>query len=180
MPRALRAKYPDPPPTFLARAIRSKLSGFRAQTVLTSLLDPDTYPAAEIAQLYHERWELELAFDEIKTHTLEREVTLRSRSPERVYQEIWGLAIAYNLVRWYMQRIARRLDLPPVRISYRHTLVLLRGFWLTVWHASPGGVPRRLADLDAQSALLILPPRRPHRRYPRAVKVKMTGYRRKR
>jgi hypothetical protein len=180
MPRALRAQNPDLPSTFLARAIRYKQPGFRAQTLLTSLLDPEAYPAAEVAQLYHERWELELAFDEIKTHTLEREEALRSRSPERVYQEIWGLAIAYNLVRWHMQRVARALDLPPVRISYRHTLMLLRGFWLTIWAASPGVVPRRLEELDLQSALLILPPRRTRRRYPRAVKVKMSGYRRKR
>ncbi len=179
MPRAVRAKHPELPETFRARAIRTKQPRFREQILLTSLLDPDTYPAAEIAQLYHERWELELAFDEIKTHTLEREEALRSRAPERVYQELWGLAIAYNLVRWHMQRIARRLNLAPVRISYRHTLMLLRSFWLTVWAASPGVVPRRLEQLDAQSALLVLPPRRSARRYPRAVKVKMSSYRRK-
>ena len=79
-----------------------------------------------------------------------------------------------------MQRIARRLNLAPVRISYRHTLILLRSFWLTVWAASPGVVPRRLEQLDAQSALLVLPPLRRDRRDPRAVKVKRSSYRRKR
>ncbi|HSD27858.1 MAG TPA: hypothetical protein VLL75_11190 [Vicinamibacteria bacterium] len=61
------------PPTMTARAIRYQRRGFRSQLLLTSLLDPSAYPAAEIAQLYHERWELELGLDEVKTHTLERE-----------------------------------------------------------------------------------------------------------
>lgn len=180
LPRALRAAHPHLPETLRARAIRYKRPRFRTQTLLTSLLDPKAYPAAEIAELYHERWEVELAFDEIKTHTLERQETLRSRAPHRVRQEVWGLAIAYNLVRWHMAHVATTLDLPPVRISYRHTLMLLRGFWLSVWFASPGVVPRRIEQLDANSTLFVLPPRRSTRRYPRAVKVKMSGYARKR
>lgn len=55
---------------------------------MTSLLDPDLYPAAEIVELYQERWELELGFDEIKTHTFERAETLRSKAPDRILQEI--------------------------------------------------------------------------------------------
>lgn len=180
LPRALRHEHPDLPETLRARAIRYKRPRFRTQTLLTSLLDPKAHPAPEIAELYHERWELELAFDELKTHTLERQETLRSRTPERVLQELWGLAVAYNLVRWHMERIASQLDLQPVRISYRHTLMLLRGFWLSVWFASPGVIPRRLEQLDKDSALFVLPPRRSNRRYPRAVKVKMSGYARKR
>jgi len=178
-PRALRARRPDLPETFRARLLRYKRAGSKPQTLLTSLPDPVAYPAAEIVELYHERWELELAFGEIKTQTLEREETLRSRSPERIRQEVFGLAIAYNLVRWHMARIAQQLDLPPVRISYRYSLLLLRGFWLSVWFASPGVVPRRLQQLEEQSALLVLPPRR-SRRYPRAVKIKMSSYPRKR
>jgi hypothetical protein len=154
--------------------------GFQPQILLTSLLDPVAYPADEIAQLYHERWELELGFDEIKTHTLEREETLRSRAPERVRQEVWGLAIAYNLVRLHMQRVAEQQHVAPTRISFRHTLMLVRGFWqLTAWIAAPGKLPRRLEDLHQETALLILPPRR-ERRYPRAVKIKMSSYPRNR
>ena len=160
--------------------MRYQRPGFRPQTLLTSLLDPATYRAAEIAELYHERWELELGFDEIKTHTLEREEALRSRAPERVRQEVWGLAIAYNLVRLHMQQVAQRAGVAPTRISFRHALLLLRGFWqLTAWIASPGTLPRRLDDLHRELALLILPPRRP-RSYPRAVKIKMSSYPRSR
>src|SRR6266536_2859567 len=174
--RNLRRAHPDLPETLTARAIRYHRRGFRPQTLLTSLLDPATYPAAEIVELYHERWELELGFDEVKTHTLEREEALRSRAPERVRQEIWGLAIGYNLVRLEMAHVAARADVAPQRISYRHTLMLIRNFWLTAWLAPPGVLPRRLEALHDELALLLLPPRRSQRRFPRAVKIKMSNY----
>jgi hypothetical protein len=174
--RNLRRAHPELPETLTVRAIRYQRRGFRPQTLLTSLLDPTTYPAAELVELYHERWELELGFDEVKTHTLEREEALRSRAPERVRQEIWGLAIGYNLVRLEMARVAARVDVAPQRISYRHTLMLIRNFWLAAWLAPPGVLPRRLEALHNELALLLLPPRRSQRRFPRAVKIKMSNY----
>jgi Insertion element 4 transposase N-terminal/Transposase DDE domain len=174
--RTLRRAHPELPATLPARAIRYHRRGFRPQTLLTSLLDPVRYPAAEIVELYHERWELEIGFDEVKTHTLEREEALRSRAPDRVRQEIWGLAIGYNLVRLEMARVAAEAGVPPRRISYRHTLMLIRNFWLTAWLAPPGALPRRLDALHAELALLLLPPRRSERHFPRAVKIKMSNY----
>jgi hypothetical protein len=174
--RTLRRAHPELPETLPARAIRYHRRGFRPHTLLTSLLDPARYPAAEIIALYHERWELEIGFDEVKTHTLEREEALRSRAPARVRQEIWGLAIGYNLVRLEMARVAARADLAPRRISYQHTLMLIRNFWLTAWLAPPGVLPRRLEALHDEFALLLLPPRRSQRRFPRAVKIKMSNY----
>lgn len=174
--KSLRRKHPDLPPTLQARAIRYHRRGFRPQILLTSLLDPTSYPAAEITDLYHERWELELGFDEVKTHTLEREEALRSRTPERLRQEIWGLAIGYNLVRLEMERVAEKLQLPPTRISFRHSLMLVRTFLLvTAWASNPANLPRRLEDLHKEVALLVLPERR-DRSYPRAVKIKMSNY----
>jgi len=175
-----RADHRDLPPTLRVRAIRYHHRGFRPQTLLTSLLDPVAYPAAEVVALYHERWELELGFDEVKTHTLEREEALRSKTPARVHQEVWGLALGYNLVRLAMARVAARARVPPVRISFRHALQFIRLFWLTAWTTSPGVLPRRLEALHDELALLILPERRPQRRYPRAVKIKMSNYPRKR
>jgi len=174
--RGLRRAHPELPESLPARAIRYHRRGFRPQTLLTSLLDPTSYPADEIVALYHERWELELGFDEVKTHTLERQEALRSRAPERVRQEIWGLAIGYNLVRLAMARVAERAQLPPRRISYRHTLMLIRNFWLTAWLAPPGVLPRRLEALHDEIALLLLPPRRSERRFPRVVKIKMSSF----
>jgi hypothetical protein len=174
--RNARRGHPELPETLTARAIRYQRRGFRPQILLTSVLDPAAYPTPEIAELYHERWELEMGFDEVKTHTLEREENLlRSRAPERVRQELWGLAIGYNLVRLEMQRVAREAGVPPRRISYRHALMLIRNFWVTAWLASPGVLPRRLDMLHEELGLLILPERRP-RRYPRAVKIKMSNY----
>jgi hypothetical protein len=178
--RQTRRAHPELPETLEVRAVRYQRKGFRPQTLLTSLLDPVAYPAAEITELYHERWELELGFDEIKTHTLEREEALRSRAPERILQEVWGLAIAYNLLRLHMQHVAQRAAVAPTRISFRHALLVLRSFWqLTAWLTAPGNLPRRLDALHQEFALWILPPRRP-RSYPRAVKIKMSGYPRSR
>jgi len=178
--RATRTKHPDLPATLRVRAVRYQRPGFRPQTLLTSLLEPRAFPAAALAALYHERWELELGFDEVKTHTLEREeALLRSKAPARVRQELWGLAVGYNLVRVAMARVAARAGVAPTRISYRHALQFIRLFWLTAWTTSPGVVPRRLEALHEELALLILPERRP-RRYPRAVKIKMSNYPRKR
>lgn len=176
VPRALRQQHPKMPERLRVRALRYQRRGFRPQTLLTSLLDAVAYPAAELAALYHERWEMELGFDELKTHTLEREETLlRSRTPERVRQEFWGVAIGYNLVRLAMERVADQAGVSPRRISYRHALMLIRNFWVTAWLASPGNLPRRLEALHDEMALLILPERRP-RRFPRAVKIKMSNF----
>jgi len=176
----LRRRTPALPETLRVRAIRYHKRGFRPQTLLTSLVDPVAYPAAEIVALYHERWELELGFDEVKTHTLERAEALRSKTPARIAQEMWGLALGYNLVRLAMARVAERAVVPPTRVSYRHALQFIRLFWLTAWTSSPGVVPRRLDALHDELALLILPERRPQRCYPRAVKIKMSNYPRKR
>lgn len=176
--RNLRRLHPDLPEALRVRAIDYQRRGFRRQTLLTSLLDPALFPAAEIVELYHERWELELGFDEIKTHTLERQETLRSRGPDRVRQEIWGLALGYNLVRLEMERAAALAGVPPIRISYRHALMAIRSFLASAWLASPGVLPKRLGTLHEELTLLILPPRRP-RRFPRAVKIKMSNYPRK-
>lgn len=173
--RSLRRAHPELPETLTVRAVRYQRRGFRAQTLLTSLLDSKLFPAAEIADLYHERWELEMGFDEIKTHTLEREETLRSRAPQRIRQELWGLAIAYNLVRLEMERAAERIGLPPSRISYRASLLMIRNFWLAAWQVATGNLPRRLDILQEDLALNVLPPRR-SRCYPRAVKIKMSNY----
>src|SRR2546426_194507 len=173
------AKHPDLPPTLRVRAVRVQCRGFRPYWVFTSLRNPATHPAADLAALYHERWELELAFDELKTHTCERVEALRSKAPARVEQEVWGLLLAYNLVRLVMSRAAPRARVPPVRLSYRYALLAVRAFWHAAWDTSPGTLPRRLEALLDELALFVLPERRP-RRYPRAVKLKMSNYPRNR
>src|SRR3989442_971905 len=120
------AKHPDLPPTLRVRAVRVQCRGFRPYWVFTSLRNPATHPAADLAALYHERWELELAFDELKTHTCERVEALRSKAPARVEHEVWGPLLAYNLVRLVMSRAAPRARARPVLLSYRYALLAVR------------------------------------------------------
>lgn len=176
-----RRIYPDLPPVWTTRAITYQRKGFRPSTLLTSLIDAQQYPARELVAIYHERWELEIGYDEIKTHLLERQEAIRSRTPEGVRQEVWGIALAYNLVRLEMERTADDAGVEPNRISFVNALALIRNAWLT-WSTlplAPGRIPEGLLDLRRYLKLLILPPRRPERAYPRAVKIKMSAYNRK-
>jgi hypothetical protein len=176
-----RRKYPELPKTLMARAIRYQRKGFPPSTLLTSLVDPAAYPADEIVDLYHERWELEIGYDEMKTHMLAREEAIRSKTPAGVRQELWGIALAYNLVRLEMERAADEARVEPTRISFVNALALVRYTWLisATPPLAPGKIPARLADLRRQLKLLVLPARR-DRRYPRVVKIKMSAYNRKR
>lgn len=178
-PYARRAD-PTLPRTWRARAITYTRAGGAPQRLLTSLLDPARYPADEIVALYHERWELELGYDEIKTELLEREGALRRQSPAAVTQELWGVLLAYNLVRREMARAAEAADVAPTRISFVGALHLIRDEWLWSAYAAPGAIPRHLARLRDALARLVLPKRRSERVYPRAVKRKMSNYPRKR
>lgn len=175
-----RRKDPSLPKVWVARAVTYQRKGFRAQTLLTSLVDADAFPADEIATRYHERWELELGYDEIKTEMLDREEAIRSKTPVGVKQELWGVFLAYNLVRLEMERVADAAGVDPTRISFVAALRLVCDEWLWCAIASPGAIPKHLRNLRAALKTLILPKRRPERRHPRAVKIKMSNYERKR
>lgn len=176
-----RRKDPSLPTHFDARAIRYQRKGYRPQLLLTSLMDPQRFPADEVRKLYHERWEIELGFGEIKTDMLERLETIRSKSPSAVAQEMWGILLVYNLVRLEMERIADELGVPPTRISFVAALRLFAELWLVGSKSpSPGALPKQLATTQDRIRRFLLPPRRPHRTFPRAVKLKMSNYARKR
>lgn len=175
-----RRKNPSLPTHFDVRAIRYQRKGFKPELLLTSLVDEKRYPADELRALYHERWEIELGFGEIKTDMLERLETIRSKSPVAVAQEMWGLLVAYNLVRLEMERIADELGVAPTRISFVAALRYFVQQW--VWAAqtmTPGAIPKRLATMRDRVRRFVLPPRRPERVFPRAVKIKMSNYARK-
>ena len=169
------------PKTWTLRAIHYKRKGCPRSTLLTSLLDPEKYPAKELVALYHERWETEIGYDELKTHLLNRQEAIRSKTPAGVRQELWGIALAYNLVRLEMERVAAEAGVPPTRISFVSSLAMIRDEFhtLSLRSMTPGAVPASLSRLRQRLKRLILPPRR-ERTYPRAVKVKMSNYPRKR
>lgn len=166
-----RKKDPSLPLTWRVRAIRYQRKGFQPQTLLTSMIDSKAYPAEEIIPLYHERWELELGYDEMKSEMLENEETIRSKTVEGVKQELWGLFLAYNLVRLEMERIADEAGVEPTRISFVAALRFIQDEMLWCAVASPGSIPKKLQRLRTQLKRFILPPRRPERAYPRAVKT---------
>jgi hypothetical protein len=176
-----RRKDPSLPKVFVARAIsHQRPDSDGEQRLLTSLIDPVLYPASEIVDLYHERWELELGYDEIKTHMLEREESIRSRTVSGVMQELWGILLAFNLVRLEMTHIAEQARVPPSRISFLTALRWIRDEWLWCAVASPGSIPAKLKRMREKVAQFVLPPRRSERRYPRVVKIKMSKFKRKR
>jgi hypothetical protein len=107
---------------------------------------------------------------------LDREETIRSKSPERVRQEVWGILLAFNLIRLEMERIAEDAEVEPTRISFITSLHLICDEWLWSASASPGAIPRHLRNLREDLKRYILPPRRSKRSYPRAVKIKMSSY----
>jgi hypothetical protein len=174
-----RRKDPRLPRSIEARAIAYQMPGSEPQILLTSLLEESRYPGAELVGLYHERWEIELGYDEIKTHVLLQEESLRSQSPSAVAQEIWGLLLVYNLVRLEMEQVANEAQVAPTRISFTATLHLIRDEWLWCAMASPGAIPRHLVRLRQELRRFILPPRRSERRYPRQVKRRQSKFPRK-
>ena len=94
--------------------------------LVTSIVDHELAPATELAALYHERWEFELALDEIQTHQLGRPRVLRSKSPEMVRQEIWALLLTHYAIRHLIYEASDTIDIDPDRISFMRTLRLVR------------------------------------------------------
>lgn len=98
-----------------------------AYRVITTILDNDEAPAEELAALYHERWEAESLFDEFKTHMRGgSRVLLRSKTPDLVKQEVYGLLLAHYVVRVIMHDAARAMGEDPDRISFIHTVRVLK------------------------------------------------------
>jgi hypothetical protein len=90
--------------------------------LITTILDPSAAPAKELAALYHERWEIETALDELKTHLRGAQIVLRSKTPELVRQEFYGLLMAHYAVRGLMHEAALRADEDPDRLSFVHSV----------------------------------------------------------
>ena len=93
--------------------------------LVTTLLNPRVAPALALIELYHERWEIELLIDEIKTHQRVQRKVLRSKTPDGVYQELYGLFLAHYAVRALMAQAAIEAHLDPDRLSFTDGLFQL-------------------------------------------------------
>lgn len=149
------------PPTLLVRELRffTPQRGYRTRviTLVTTLLDPEAYPAAALAELYLSRWQIELNFRHLKT-TMGMEV-LHCKTVAGVLKELHLFAIAYNLVRLVMLEASRQQKVPLDRISFIDALR-----WLRDAHA------------DTLLTPLVVNPARPNRLEPRVIKRRMKEY----
>lgn len=185
---------PDAPPTkngrkrwkkisMVVRVIRLQIPGFRPVTLVTNILDT-SITARELAIHYHKRWDIEIAYDEIKTHqcaTLRGQspTTFRSKRPDLVEQELYALLITYNAVRLLIRRAAAEHGKDPCSISFLDALQ-------HIINAAPlmtADEPERRQDKFSYLLTLIADcdidrPRR-HRINPRVVKIKMSKFKRK-
>jgi hypothetical protein len=116
--------------------------------LVTSILADAAAPAQELAALYHERWEIETALDELKTHLRGARIILRSKTPDLVRQEFWGLMLAHFAIRSLMHEAARHAGEDPDRLSYVHAVRVVRRKILT--HGSiPPSAPSNLPSAGA-------------------------------
>lgn len=108
------------------RVIEYRLKGVKGSKelyrVITTLLDDTKAPADELAALYHERWEIETALDELKTHLRGAQIVLRSKTPELVKQEFFGLLLIHYAIRSLMHQAALKAEEDPDRLSFAHTV----------------------------------------------------------
>jgi hypothetical protein len=143
--------------------------GFRVESfvVVTTLTDAEQYPRDEVAQLYRQRWLVELDLRAIKI-TLGMDV-LRCKSPRMVRKEIWTCLLAYNLIRQTMLTAAQQSGVSPRELSFAAALQKIGAGWLVVLLVNDAAVER---VIEAHLGHLAEHPvgHRPNRVEPRAIK----------
>jgi hypothetical protein len=165
-PKHLRRSPGGALPDLQVRVILCKRQGFREIYLMTDLLDATKYPAQEIALLFRVRWEAELSYREMKVYLAGKRVTFRTKKPDRVLQEAYGLLLAYNCVRAAMCEAAVKARLRPTEFSFSDCL-----------HRIRLAIDRSQGTEALVESLLScrLPLRRVGRSYVRAVKLKLTS-----
>ena len=109
------------------RAVEYTIAGHEGvYRLITTILDPDEAPAAELAELYAQRWEFESTLDEIKTHLGGSHLVLRSQHPDGAEQELYGFLLVHHAIRHLMHRATLQADHDPDRISFTRSLHVAR------------------------------------------------------
>jgi hypothetical protein len=131
----------------VVRVIEYQLEGVEGAEPLyrlaATILDHQLAPATELAAAYHERWEIETAFDELKTHLRGAHIVLRSKTPDLVRQEFYGLLMAHFAVRGLMHEAALSADEDPDRLSFLHAVRVVRRK-MAAFGAIPPSGPHRV------------------------------------
>jgi hypothetical protein len=127
--------------------------------LVTTLLNPRTAPALELIALYHERWEIELVIDEIKTHERAQRKVLRSKTPEGVRQEVYGLFLAQYAVRVHLAQAATAVGLDPDRLSFTAGLFVLTEMLDLALLVAPAATESLLGRMHTKMARHVLPER---------------------
>ena len=131
----------------IVRVIEYRLEGVEGAEPLyrlaATILDHEKAPAVELAALYHDRWEIETAFDELKTHLRGARIVLRSKTPDLVRQEFYGLLMAHFAVRGLMHEAALSAEVDPDRLSFLHAVRVVRRK-MAAFGAIPPSGPQRV------------------------------------
>ena len=133
-----------------ARAVEYTIAGHEGvYRLLTTILDPDRAPAAELAELYAQRWEFESTLDGIKTHLGGSRLVLRSQHPGGAGQELYGFLLVHHAIRHLMHQAARQADHDPDRISFVRSLRVVRRQVIDQAAFSPGRLTRAVKATHA-------------------------------
>jgi hypothetical protein len=131
----------------VVRVIEYRLEGIEGAEPLyrlaATILDHEQAPATELAAIYHDRWEMETAFDELKTHLRGARIVLRSKTPDLVRQEFYGLVMAHFAVRGLMHEAALKSGEDPDRLSFLHAVRVVRRK-IAVFGAFPPSGPKKV------------------------------------
>ncbi|MNQ48669.1 Transposase DDE domain protein [compost metagenome] len=171
-----RKQWPGLPERLTARLLSKTIKG-KVRQILTSMADPLRFPPDEIVDLYSQRWEIELGFREMKQTLLNSSYTLRSKTPEMIAQELWGVLLGYNLLRYQMVEMSRHCPgIYPSEMSFTACTWAILGLINSVSADRSGNIPKYLAELHASAPHYVLPHRREERVYPRAIRLKSSKY----
>lgn len=171
-----RKQWLDLPETLQARLLSKTIKG-KVRQILSSMTDPLRFPSDEIVDLYSQRWEIEPGYRELKQSLLASHYTLRSKAPEMIEQELWGVLLSYKLLRYQMLEMSRHCPgIYPCEMSFTACTWTILGRLNGVSLTHPGNIPRNLAELQASAMHCDLPHRREDRSYPRVVRPKPSNY----
>ncbi|MCP5077862.1 MAG: IS4 family transposase [Psychromonas sp.] len=174
-PRA-RKLWPELSESIDVRLVTRKIKG-KTYEVLTSMTDAMRYPVTDITSLYEHRWEIELGYREQKQYMLGNRLTLRSRLPKLVRQELWRILLTYNLIRYQMVELCFSLkgNYLPYQLSFNGSLARITALLVGLPYSTPGAIPRQFKHFHSIAESLILEGRR-ERTFPRTVKPRPKRY----